>query len=98
MNTLPNLPTCVAVTAGVLWFAGYQQWAAAIIVLGAAVYVIELVVFPWCPCGGCNATGQQWSPFSRTFKTCSKCGGLRKRIRLGRRLWTSATDVNADRK
>lgn len=98
LGRMPPLPMVLAILAGLSWVAGYHRAAALVLVLGVTGYVIEIAVFPWTPCRGCNATGRQWSPLSQSFKTCGKCGGLTKRIRWGRRIWTSATNINEDRK
>lgn len=98
LGRLPPFPVVVALAVGLSWVAGYHRAATVVLALGTVGYVIEVVVFPWTPCRGCNATGKQWSPLSRSFKTCGKCGGLAKRIRLGRRVWTGATTINEDRK
>lgn len=95
---LPPFPVVVAVIVGLLWFSGYHTAASIVVVVSFAGYVVENVMFPWRPCPGCNATGKQWSPLTRTFRTCRRCGGLTKIVRLGRRLWTSSTDVNEKRK
>lgn len=102
---LPNLPTVVAVLVGLLWFADLHAWAALVLVLGLAVYAYACIAFPWARCppqmflwGGCGATGEQHSPFSDHVRTCRKCDGRKRVVRLGRRVWTWSTDVNEDRK
>lgn len=98
LKDLPSLPVMVAGVVGVLWVGGYHSIAVLALVAGAVIYVVELMLFPWMKCAGCQATGEQWSPLTQTFRTCKKCGGLRKQVRWGRRLWTKATDVNEARK
>lgn len=90
-------PGFAAVTV-LLWLAHDHSWAALIGLIGLAAYVIDLVVNPWVPCSGCNATGRQWSQISNSFRTCNACGGLTVRVLLGRRLWAGGTNINESRK
>lgn len=105
MNDLPSLPAATTATAAVLWLAGYHAWASSVFVVGGFLYAYLCVAFPWAKCppqlflwGGCGATGEQHSPFSDHVRICRKCGGRKRVVRLGRRLWTWSTDVNSDRK
>jgi len=105
VKDMPSLPAVAAVGVVVLWFAGYHAWASLVLVVSAVLYVYLCVAFPWAKCppqlflwGGCGATGEQLSPFSDHVRTCRRCSGRKRVVRLGRRLWTWSTDVNADRK
>lgn len=106
IDNLPSLPVMVGAGIVVAWFAGYGKIVSAIVVVGIIIYVYACVEFPWAKCppqvlfwGGCGATGEQWWPFSKKhFRICHKCGGTRKVVRLGRRIWTFGSDVNEDRK
>lgn len=95
--TLLTLPTAAAITVGVLWLAGYHTAALTTAVLAVIAYVLQCAYWPWGPCWWCTA-GRQWSPVSQGFRRCRRCGGRGERVRLGRRIWTGATDINEDRK
>lgn len=93
-----NIYPGIAALTVLLWIGNNHAWSVLVGLLGFTIYVIDLVVKPWVPCSGCNMTGKKWSLVSNSFSTCNDCGGLLKRVRLGRRLWTGGTNINENRK
>lgn len=105
LDSLPGIPALFGVPTVLLWLTGFHRSAVGVLVIGAIVYVYACVAFPWARCppqlfvwGGCGGAGEQKSPFSDHYRPCRKCGKTRRVVRLGRRVWTFATDIDEDRK
>lgn len=80
--TGPDFPWGTATLVAVLWLAGY---------------VIACAVWPWTTCGRCEG-GKKRSPSGKAWRNCRRCGGTGKRVRVGRRLWTYASNTRDNSK
>jgi hypothetical protein len=61
-------------------------------VLGVAwmlAYIVACWIWPFARCRWCKGSGKRSSPTGRAFGHCRHCKGTRRRVRLGRRLWTA---------
>jgi len=82
-----KLITPVAVVAG-LWAASLNAGPFTVIlwgVIGFAVWVASLYLWPFAPCWKCGGSGR--NPGSKkVYGQCRRCTGTGRRIRLGARM------------
>lgn len=65
-----------------------HPWIVAVLAAGMLVYflwrLLKIWFWPYMRCKRCSGTGKRRAPFSRAWRTCPRCGGNARRIRLGR--------------
>ena len=71
-----GLPAGTVAIIAVVLLAGYG-WACAF--------------WPLSACGRCSGTGKSRSPSRKHWRPCKRCSGSGRRIRLGRRVFTTLT-------
>jgi len=52
-------------------------------VIGFAVWVASLYLFPFAPCMKCGGSGRNQGSNGKRYGQCRRCGGSGRRIRLG---------------
>ncbi|MGH3828064.1 MAG: hypothetical protein ACRDQX_12980 [Pseudonocardiaceae bacterium] len=78
----------LAVTAGLvllLWSGGSQGYAVVAGLLGFAVWLLDVSLFPMGKCSRCEH-GRQHSPLGGGFRPCRACGGAGVRPKWGARM------------
>jgi hypothetical protein len=50
-------------------------------------YVAACIIWPYAKCLKCKGTGQHPSPFGGGWRLCRRCGGSKRRLRIGRRTY-----------
>jgi hypothetical protein len=50
-------------------------------------YVAACIIWPYAKCLKCKGTGQHRSPFGGGWRECRRCGGSKRRLRIGRRTY-----------
>lgn len=68
-----------------------------LVLLGLAVlvgYVLACAIWPYASCWGCSGDGKRRSPSGKAWRTCRRCGGTGRRIRLGRKLYAGLRHRN----
>lgn len=64
----------------------------------AGGYFIACAVWPWTAHKHCKGTGKRRSPSGKNWGNCRGCGGSGKKVRLGRRIWTYASNTHTNSK
>ncbi|WP_191844045.1 hypothetical protein [Catellatospora chokoriensis] len=62
----------------------------------AVVYVLLCWALPFGRCRWCSGTGTAKTLIMRRLRSCRMCGGSRKRLRIGRRIYNAVHNANTD--
>lgn len=53
--------------------------------IAAAAWFVGLLIWPFAPCRRCEGSGTNLGSNRKRFGNCRKCGGTRRRLRVGAR-------------
>lgn len=62
----------------------------------AALYLAHCRWWPYAPCVRCDGAGKLRSPSGRSWRSCPRCKGTGKRLRIGTRFLNRSSTTRRD--